>query len=43
MVIIHGYKAFKADLKNKYGDSFELGKVYSKDPSTLRFGENGHG
>lgn len=41
--MIIGFKAFKSDLKNKYGVKFELGKIYSKNPDTLRFGENGHG
>ena len=38
-----GYKAFKSGLKNKYDVLFELGKVYSKNSDTLKFGEMGHG
>ena len=40
---VKGYKAFKGDLKNKYGEPFEMNVVYSKDPDKLKFGENGHG
>lgn len=43
MDMVMGFKAFKSDLKNKYGDQFELGEIYSKNPDTLKFGENGHG
>lgn len=38
-----GYKAFKAGLTNKYGAKFDVGAVYFKDPTTLKFGEGGHG
>lgn len=40
---IRGYKAFHHGLLNKYGMEFELGKIYCKDASTLKFGESGHG
>ena len=40
---VRGYKAFKSNLKNKYDKDFEVGVVYSKDPDTLKYGENGHG
>lgn len=38
-----GFKAFKCDLKNKYGTQFKVGEVYSKNADTLKFGEKGHG
>lgn len=40
---ISAFKAFKGDFSNKYGEKFELGVVYSKNPATLKFGKFGHG
>lgn len=43
MVEINVFKAFKEDLTNKYGQSFEVGVVYSKSNRVLKFGKNGSG
>ncbi len=39
---IKGYKAFNADLTNRYGSSFEVGKRYSVDGNAV-FGNHGNG
>ena len=39
---IKGYKAFNADLTNRYGMSFEVGKEYSVDGNAV-FGNHGNG
>lgn len=39
---IYGYKCFNSDMTNRYGEKFELGKVYSAS-GKVRFGNNGNG
>ena len=37
-----GYKSFNADMTNRYGKKFEVGKIYTMD-GTIKFGNNGNG
>ena len=39
---IIGYKAFNKDLTNRYGQKFEVGKIYIA-PGIIKFGRNGNG
>lgn len=39
---IKGYKCFHANLINRYGQHFELGRLYKAD-GLIRFGNNGNG
>lgn len=40
--MVEGYKCFNSDLTNRYGEKFEVGKVYSKE-GTIKFGNDGNG
>ena len=37
-----GYKSFNADMTNRYGKKFEVGKIYTVT-GTIKFGNNGNG
>ena len=37
-----GYKSFNADMTNRYGKKFEVGKTYITE-GPIKFGVNGHG
>lgn len=39
---IYGYKCFNSDMTNRYGEKFELGKVYSTN-GKVKFGNDGNG
>ena len=39
---MHGYKSFNADMTNRYGMQFEVGKIYKVD-GPIKFGNNGNG
>ena len=41
-MFVVGYKAFNKDLANRYGDKFEVGKVYHAD-GEIKWGNNGNG
>ena len=38
----YGYKCFNKDLTNRYGNKFEIGKIYEKGEN-IKFGNDGHG
>ena len=40
--MIEGYKCFNKGLINRYGDTFEIGKVYHAD-GIIQYGNNGNG
>lgn len=39
---VFGYKSFNADMTNRYGMKFEVGKIYTV-PGPIKFGNNGNG
>ena len=39
---MHGYKSFNADMTNRYGKKFEIGKIYEVN-GPIKFGNNGNG
>ena len=40
-MVLKGYKCFNANLTNRYGCQYEVGKEYHKD--SIKFGNGGHG
>ena len=41
-MFVIGYKGFNKDFTNRYGDKFEIGKIYHAD-SEIKWGNKGNG